>query len=647
MIEWLEVEASEFCSSVRDGTHASPKESKAGRKLITSKHLNGCRLDLANAYLISESDFEEVNRRSKVDQWDVLISMIGTVGEVYLEKGDPEYAIKNMGLFKSKSEELGRWLYYYLQSPEAKAELNARCRGTTQKYVPLGELRKFPVKVPQQATIRDQISSLLSALDDKIELNRRMNETLEEMARALFRDWFVDFGPTRRQMEGATDPATIMGQAFPPEKAATLAPLFPTKLGDDGLPEGWDEQPFEALVEIVGGGTPKTKVAEYWGGDIPWFSVVDAPTQGAVYVHSTEKSITTAGLENSSARMVPEGTTIISARGTVGKIGMAPGDMTFNQSCYALRPKKPVGERFIFLATGQLVERLKAMAHGSVFSTITRNTFSSLSFAGAGEPCYTAFEEIIAPLFAKIKANGQENQTLAEMRDLLLPKLMSGEIRLKDAKVVQLSEVAKPTPDFATDLLGNQFLSPEQKEERDAVIVAATVKALQKDNLLVGNVRVMKGVYLLKRKQALSLSGFQREAAGPYDRAFNHEIRGSARERSWIRETKKINAQGSRIPGNQPASKYSEVEPLIAKYDLGDAVDWLARHFKGESMEWMECVATVDVAKQELERKGLEVTVANIKSDIASDPKWKPKLEKNHFTDIEIRRAVKKLGEIF
>lgn len=346
-----------------------------------------------------------------------------------------------------------RWLYYAMRHYKlGQIDDGSPIPSTTRAAVYSSEFMRPPI-VEQQS-----IATCLGSLDDKIELNRRMNETLEEIARVLFRDWFVDFGPTRRQAEGATDPAAIMGHAFPagdmpaevgtgsapenshdisttkPLNAATLAPLFPAKLGDDGLPEGWVEQPFEAFVEIVGGGTPKTKIAEYWGGDIPWFSVVDAPNQGAVYVHATEKSITQAGLENSSARMVPEGTTIISARGTVGKIGMAPRDMTFNQSCYALRPKKPVGERFVFLATGQLVERLQAMAHGSVFSTITRNTFSSLSFAGADELCYSAFEDVTAPLFAKIKVNGQENQTLAEMRDLLLPKLMSGEIRLNEVE---------------------------------------------------------------------------------------------------------------------------------------------------------------------------------------------------------------------
>ncbi|WP_295693083.1 restriction endonuclease subunit S [uncultured Maricaulis sp.] len=401
----------------------------------------------------SEHDFDYVSpdfresRPSKLARVnDLLISMSGNrhdgsretwVGKVAHFNKDGDYFLnQRVGALRLKSDldENTRFFGYLMSSmPYQELFISIATSSGGQANLSPKQIFAAEVAVPPKKE-QDAIASVLGALDDKIELNRRMNETLEETARALFRDWFVDFGPTRRQAEGATDPTAIMGHAFPPGKAAELAPLFPAGLGDDGLPEGWGEQPFEAFVDIVGGGTPKTKVAEYWGGDIPWFSVVDAPAHGAVYVHSTEKSITTAGLENSSARMVPEGTTIISARGTVGKIGMASRDMTFNQSCYALRPKEPVGERFVFLATGQLVERLQAMAHGSVFSTITRNTFSSLSFAGAEERCYSAFEGITAPLFAKIKANGQENQTLAEMRDLLLPKLMSGDIRLKDAE---------------------------------------------------------------------------------------------------------------------------------------------------------------------------------------------------------------------
>ncbi len=117
-----------------------------------------------------------------------------------------------------------------------------------------------------------------------------MNETLEAMAQAIFKDWFVDFGPTRRKLSGITDPAAIMGGLTPDAIRATeLAALFPDALGDDGLPVGWSEKPFSTLVDIIGGGTPKTSEPTYWDGDIPWFSVVDTPS-GATFLYSQRKN---------------------------------------------------------------------------------------------------------------------------------------------------------------------------------------------------------------------------------------------------------------------------------------------------------------------------------------------------------------------
>ena len=140
--------AEEFCSSVRDGTHDSPKPVDQGRHLITSRHIVGRHIDLTSAYLISQKDFDAINRRSQVDKWDVLLTMIGTVGEPCLIKEDPDFAIKNIGLFKSKGEIEGKWLYYYLCSPKAQQLIREQSRGTTQAYIPLGTLRQFPVTTP-------------------------------------------------------------------------------------------------------------------------------------------------------------------------------------------------------------------------------------------------------------------------------------------------------------------------------------------------------------------------------------------------------------------------------------------------------------------------------------------------------------------
>jgi type I restriction enzyme S subunit len=272
---------------------------------------------------------------------------------------------------------------------------------------------------------QDAIAAILSALDDKLELNRRMNETLESMARTIFKDWFVDFGPTRAKMEGRE-----------PYLEADLWELFPERLDEQGKPEGWEYRPLAEFCSIIGGGTPKTSVDAYWNGNIPWFSVVDTPPKGSIFVFDTEKSITQQGLEESAARLVSAGTTIISARGTVGNLAVAARPMTFNQSCYALRGEGAVGEGFVFLAAQHMVARLQSMAHGSVFSTITRQTFEALTLPMPADGVLKGFEVLAEPLFQKVKANVAESRTLAQTRDLLLPKLMSGEIRVKDAEDV-------------------------------------------------------------------------------------------------------------------------------------------------------------------------------------------------------------------
>ena len=191
--DWDLQTCSEFCESVRDGTHESPKKINSGKYLITSRHLKSHNLDFNNAYLISQEDFNKANKRSKVDQWDVLISMIGTIGEVYLERKNPDYAIKNVGLFKSEDELKGKWLYYWLKSPKAKYLIRSYKSGTTQEYITLDELRKFPISFPLNKEKMKNIVEVLDTITLEIEILQRQNKILEEIGKAIFKHWFVDF----------------------------------------------------------------------------------------------------------------------------------------------------------------------------------------------------------------------------------------------------------------------------------------------------------------------------------------------------------------------------------------------------------------------------------------------------------------------
>ncbi len=313
---------------------------------------------------------------------------------------------------------------YHFQSPATKSWLIQHSTGTTMASLNQGTIERVPILLPP---LREQlaISHILGTIDDKIELNRRMNETLEAMVRAIFKSWFIDFDPVRAKMAGR-----------PTGLSPEIEELFPDGMVDSELgeiPRGWKVCPFSGIVRIIGGGTPKTSVQEYWNGEIPWFSVADAPSEGEFFVINTEKRITQKGFESSAACLIKEGATIISARGTVGKLALVGVPMAINQSCYGLYGVE-AGSAFIYCATHSLVSVLKQRSHGSVFNTITRDTLSCINYIAPTKIALDSFERVVDPFMKRIKNNLFESCTLSDLRDMLLPKLISGKLRILNAR---------------------------------------------------------------------------------------------------------------------------------------------------------------------------------------------------------------------
>jgi len=320
---------------------------------------------------------------------------------------------------KLETEIVPEYAGYYFRSPMFRQAMSAMSSLSTRASLNNEMLARLAITIPPME-VQNAIGCILKSLDDKIELNRQMNETLEAMARAMFKSWFVDFEPARAKAEGRDT-------GLPKE----ISDLFPDSFEDSELgevPKGWRVRSFTDTVEVIGGGTPKTSVDEYWNGDIPWFSVVDAPSDTDVFVVGTQKNITSAGLENSSTRLLAEGTTIISARGTVGKVALVGVPMTMNQSCYGLRGID-TGAYFTYYATRNLVTTLKQHSHGSVFDTITRDTLTSMTAIAPSSHASKAFESIVEPMMQRIKSNTIESRALATQRDTLLPKLLTGELK--------------------------------------------------------------------------------------------------------------------------------------------------------------------------------------------------------------------------
>ena len=432
MGEWPLVPIGELCE-LYDGPHQTAPLSPGGPVVyLNVGDIRGGRIELALSGQVTEETARQWSRRVEPLPGDVVFGYEAKVGEAAMLTKDHRWCLgRRVGLLRPRSGRIdSRYLTYAWYSMHFQDTLRAhRIGGTTIESIRLTDLPSWTIPLPSIDEQR-RIAGILGALDDKIELNRRMNETREAIARALFKSWFVDFDPVRAKSEGRDT-------GLSPH----VANLFPDSFEDSELgevPQGWEVQPFSDTIEIIGGGTPRTSVAEYWHGDIPWFSIVDAPVGSDVWVVDTEKRITQPGVDESSTQVLPVGTTILSARGTVGRVALVGAPMAMNQSCYGLRAASWSLGYFTYFATRELAASLRQHAHGSVFDTITQETLRRVLVTSPPRPMIQAFEARVSPLLDRIRAAVLSSGTLAATRDALLPELISG--RLGIERLTRLAE---------------------------------------------------------------------------------------------------------------------------------------------------------------------------------------------------------------
>lgn len=292
---------------------------------------------------------------------------------------------------------------YYLMCIVGK-ELNYISKTSTA--VPIINKSTFSdwdIVIPREKEDQRRIASILSSLDRKIELNNKINADLEEMAQAIFKNWFVDFEPFK---DGK---------------------FVDSELGK--IPEGWKVGRLTDIIKLMPGGTPKTSEPLYWdNGTIPFFSPKDV---NGVYCFATEKHITETGLNKCSSNLYPKDTIFITCRGTVGKVCLAACDMAMNQSNYAIRAIDGYSQYYVFFLVKSVVERLIKKSNGAVFSAITSKDFDE-EILIPSQKAVEDFTNVIDGFFRRIFTIGTENSRLSLLRDTLLPRLMSGEIEVPE-----------------------------------------------------------------------------------------------------------------------------------------------------------------------------------------------------------------------
>ena len=435
-MEMIDIPASEFCDSVRDGTHDSPKPVEGpGRPLVTTKHMRGGRINLEDAYLISGSDFEKVNQRSQVHQWDVLISMIGTLGELVLVKDEPTYAIKNIGLFKTKSKYDGLWLYYYLQSPKAKNHMHTSAQGSTQQYLSLKTLRGFPLSVPASETDKRAICEVLKTIDDKIELNQKMNQTLEEIAKTIFKSWFVDFDPVRAKAEGR-----------PTGLPSEISDLFPDELVDSEIgeiPKGWEVGALGDHIELTKGRSYKS--AELMDSDTALVTLKSFHRGGGYRLDGLKPYVGASKAEQEvcEGELIIALTDVTQAADVIGKPAIVRSSSKHSKLVASLdvgivraNESSLLTKEFCYflMLTERYTQHSLGYTSGTTVLHLAKDASAKFEVSIPPASLVNHFSEIASNLMKRIFIAEKESETLSELRDTLLPKLISGELRIPDAE---------------------------------------------------------------------------------------------------------------------------------------------------------------------------------------------------------------------
>ena len=314
---------------------------------------------------------------------------------------------------------------YYFRSSKFRASVNSMSTMSTRASLNNEMLERLTITFPEYAE-QEAIGHILGTLDDKIELNRRRNQTLEAMARALFQDWFVDFGPVRAKMEGRE-----------PYLPAELWRLFPERLDEAGKPAGWEEVAAEIVADVGIGKTPPRKESQWFSTadtDVPWVSIRDMGNSG-VFLQETSEFLTAEAVEKFNVRVVPDNTVILSFKLTVGRVAITDGEMVTNEAIAHLkvRDENTYSSEYLYCYLREFdFGRLGNTS--SIATAVNSKSIKALPILVPTNDLVRCFSDRVSPIFTCIKQLQSEAGVLAQLRDTLLPKLISGELRVADAE---------------------------------------------------------------------------------------------------------------------------------------------------------------------------------------------------------------------
>ena len=409
MEEWKEYKLAEVCTKITDGSHSSPKAQESGYPMFSVKDMLEYGFDYSKCKYISQEDYVILKKNGCVPQkGDVLVAKDGSyLKQIFVCKETKEEAIlSSIAIFRPNSLVDSFFLSYLLKSPQVYNYIANNCvSGSALPRIVLKDFKEVNLPIPS-IEIQKSIVSILKSLDDKIEVNRRINENLEQQAQALFKSWFVDFEPFK---DGE---------------------FVESELGM--IPKGWRVGMLDEIGDVVGGSTPsKSKPEYYTDKGIAWLTPKDLSISNNKFTAKGEIDITEEGYKSCSTKLMPKGSVLFSSRAPIGYITIAKNDICTNQGFKSVVPKL-AGTAFIYYFLKISTKDIENKATGSTFKEASGALMKSLQLIIAPERILHDFENIMKPLFTQQEVLEDESRRLAELRDALLPKLMSGELKVNE-----------------------------------------------------------------------------------------------------------------------------------------------------------------------------------------------------------------------
>ena len=409
-----------------DCVHKTPTAQEAGFPYVGIPQMKGGRIEFKSARKISHEDFIEWTKKAMPQRHDVVLSRRTNPGVTATDRTRTDFALgQNLVLLRADGTRVEpAFLKWLVQTPAWWHQIEKFMNvGAVFNSLKCADVPNFELPIPPPETQR-RWGVLLDAVDDKIELNRRMNETLEAMARAIFKDWFVDFGPTRAKAEGR---ARYL--------SSDLWDLFPGDIDEEDKPAGWELSEIGQEVEALGGATPSTKEPSYWEeGENHWATPKDLSKLASPVLLDTDRKITHAAVNKISSGLLPVGTVLLSSRAPIGYLAITEVSTAVNQGFIAMVCRKRLPNVFVLFWSYENLDLIKGISGGSTFAEISKKAFRPIPVVVPPERILTAYESLIRPLYERIVANTKESASLSQTRDLVLPKLMSGQICLADVE---------------------------------------------------------------------------------------------------------------------------------------------------------------------------------------------------------------------